>query len=100
MDYFEIFESHCFMGVDRGVKGYDDITAEKLDDFMSLTDAVGGWRVGDEEIIGFNVDDMKEDETKKAFRHRVFEALKLVGYTGKEESVDWRLASCEFEVAE
>ena len=99
MSYSTVFDSLCYMGVNNQTRGYDDITAERSEDFLSRA-IFGGWRMGDEGVIGFGVDDMKEDETKKEFRRRVFEALKLVGYTGEEAAVDWQLPSYVFEEAE
>lgn len=92
-------DSTCFMGIDHHTDGYDTIDFSPSSNLIEFGNH-GSWREGDEMVIGFDVDDMKENETKKEFRHRVFEALKSIGYTGKEEDVDWKLPSYSGECGE
>lgn len=92
-------DSTCFMGIDYKTDGYDTIDLKSSSNLIEFGNH-GSWREGDEMVIGFDVDDMKENETKKEFRHRVFEALKSIGYTGKEEDVDWKLPSYSGECGE
>jgi hypothetical protein len=78
------------MGIDRHSPSYKSIEYNK-DILTNLS-----WTVGLEGVIGIDIENMNDEETKNDFRHRVFVELKKFGFTGEEEEINWRLP--EFEV--
>lgn len=90
-------DSTCFMGINRNTEGFESIQYGKYNDFYKHC-TFGGWYEGDDDVIGFGVEDMRDDETKLQFRKRVFEALKSIGFTGEEASVIWQLPSYSGEL--
>lgn len=95
-------DSTCFMGIDRDTEGYESISYEKLKKIFDRRkkNIFSGWYEGDEGVIGFGVEEMKDNETKLQFRKRVFEALKSIGFTGKEKDVKWQLPTYSGECGE
>ena len=89
-------DSTCFMWINRNTEGFKSIQYGKHNDFYKHC-TFGGWYEGDDQVIGFGVEDMGDDETKLQFRKRVFEVLKSIGFTGKEESVIWQLHTYSVE---
>lgn len=82
--------SECYMGIDRSSPSYKSI--EYNGDVLTNL----SWSVGEEGVIGIDIENMNDEETKNNFRHRVFIELKKFGFTGEEEEINWRLP--EFEV--
>lgn len=83
--------SECYMGIDRYSFSYNSI---KYD--MHINSNLS-WFVGEDNVVGIDVDNMMDEETKNDFRHRVFIELKKFGFTGVEDEINWRLP--EFEVS-
>lgn len=77
--------SECYMGIDRFSKSYKSV----IYDENICTNL--NWFVGEDNIIGINVEYMMNDETKKEFRHRVFLELQKAGFNGTEDEINWRL---------
>ena len=87
-------DSTCFMGINGYTPGYNsiDLHGEKIINFIhNDKNEIFTYLEGDNRVIGINISDMKDDETKNQFRARVYEILKQLGYDGKMEDVDFQL---------
>ena len=82
--------SECYMGIDIDSPSYESVKYNR-DILTNLS-----WFVGEENVIGIDIENMNDEETKNNFRHRVFIELKKFGFTGAEEEINWRLP--EFRV--
>jgi hypothetical protein len=83
------------MGIDRSSFSYKSIKYDRY--INSNLNSNLSWFVGEDNVIGIDVENMMDNETKNEFRHRVFLELKKFGFTGNEDEVNWRLP--EFEVS-
>jgi len=82
--------SECYMGIDGSSPSYKSIKYDG-DIWTNLS-----WFVGEDNVIGIDIENMNDEETKNDFRHRVFIELKKFGFTGEEGEINWRLP--EFQV--
>jgi hypothetical protein len=77
--------SECYMGICSSSPSYKSIKYDS-NIFSNLS-----FFVGEDNVIGINVERMMDNETKNEFRNRVFLELQKFGFNGNEDEVNWRL---------
>lgn len=97
-------DSTCAMGVDNSIKSFSSLNKhESNEKYLSLPDSEREgwlWYEGDTSVCGISIEKMKDNETKNEFRKRVYEMLKQLGFSGKEEEVDFCLSEYSGECGE